>query len=789
MRLILAARFIALVFVPVASAVLSGQAPTRRTLSDSSGEAFARMVFAYSRPVVEISANAVSPDGRWIAYSAAAQLGEAIASDNTQLVAAHNTLYLASLADLKAPRVRVGPQNAATWDPVWSRDGQSLAFNLLVDGTIRVGIHDIRAGTSRVLSTEPIAKGFNYTSPPAWSADGRSLFLVVSRAKPAPGTVVTRDSIRARLGSSASTFLSGSDRTLRPKEQQNDNPGMYSREGVTTAIVRFEVATGKSETLVSASGQAAPWNIYLSPSGRWIAYTSNSRNNVWRYPDGVPDSLPHVPLTLNIIPAAGGSPALTVPSFELDAIWWSPVEDRIAYQVGSGIRVSDLRGSSGANVPTVRLAPNAGYIGHAVAFTRDGKGMILGGESERANSTFYPRSVWLADLDGTPARKLEVPDRYRFQRLLQVAGDAVWQPHADSITAMFDDHVSDSMTVLRIPLMGGSPRVVFRGIATLRSVASTANHARLIASFETLWDAPELISFDSELKRTGNVTTLNPGIVIGRRGTARYFHTRIRRYDGTTPTIRAALILPPGASKSSPVPTVVMQYPGDLMSEDAGRFPGPGAYFPALILLNEGYGVLLADFPVRPPDGTVGNRVVEAADLLLPQIYNAVATDSAVDLRRLALYGQSQGGMMSAMLATHTGIFSAILNTAGMIFDYPGFYGFMRLDAPGPQSGVMTQANLGKNPYVDFLRYVTTSPYYQAYKITTPMFFAYGTGDGVDFEMEAGKMYNALLANNVAGELVRYDGEGHVLWHGNLANAVDLYYRFTNFLRRHVREK
>src|SRR5687767_9400557 len=107
-------------------------------LSDSSREAFARMVFSYTRPDAAPSATAVSPDGRWIAFSAAAQLGEAFANDFRQLVTAHNTLYVGSLTDPRASRVRVGPPNTASWDPVWSGDGQYLAFNTLVDGVIRI---------------------------------------------------------------------------------------------------------------------------------------------------------------------------------------------------------------------------------------------------------------------------------------------------------------------------------------------------------------------------------------------------------------------------------------------------------------------------------------------------------------------------------------------------------------------------------------------------------------------------------------------------------------------------
>jgi len=112
----------------------------------------------------------------------------------------------------------------------------------------------------------------------------------------------------------------------------------------------------------------------------------------------------------------------------------------------------------------------------------------------------------------------------------------------------------------------------------------------------------------------------------------------------------------------------------------------------------------------------------------------------------------------------------------------------LRPGARGPYNGPPRQSNLGNNPWEDFIRYFTTSPFYQAQKIATPVLLAYGTRDIPELSaVEAGKMYNALLSLGKDGELLAYEGEGHVLWRGRENNALDLSARLLEFLDRHVR--
>ena len=773
-----------------AASLADPQAPG--LLSDLGADSFARAVLSQRSPH-PYAGTALSPDGAWLAYTVEQPVGTVIADNDDGSydsgVWKDSALYVMPLRGERAPK-RIPSDTHAAWDPQWSADGRTLVFYTFVDGNIRLGVYDLAKADARILDSVNIAAGLNQTSSPAWLPDGSAVVLArlgaaVNARRPKPES----DAIKDRLQSTVTTYVSGRGQSLSATRTQ-DASILASRPRV--AIVRLDVHTGQTTPLLEAAGEDAPLSVRVSPSGRWLVFGYGVRSNSWQAAGGaLPDDVPMLGENLRVIPVAGGAAVLSLPNVEMDGSAWAPRQDRLVYFRGYELWSADLRTAERRDsITTARLAQGISHLTSTGAgFTRDGSVIVVGGNASQVNSSTMPASLVWVPLDGSAARVLHWPENYRLRSVLRADSWTLWQPDAHAVTALLTDERADETVALRIPIEGApqrAPTVIWKGLAEIRPLSASADHRTLVASYQTLWQAPELYAFDGKLARGRPFTTLGRELRL-KAGSIRFLHTRVRRFDRSMITVRSALLLPPGASASTPVPLVVMQYPGRAMSDEAAHFGGADAEFPGLILLNHGYAVLLSDFPVRPPDGSAGNRIVEAADLLLPQVYRA-GEEGSIDLDRVALYGQSQGGYMSTFIATHTGLFRAAINTSGMIFDYSSVYGLLRPGARGPYNGPPRQSNLGNNPWEDFIRYFTTSPFYQAQKIATPVLLAYGTRDIPELSaVEAGKMYNALLSLGKDGELLAYEGEGHVLWRGRENNALDLSARLLEFLDRHVR--
>jgi dipeptidyl aminopeptidase/acylaminoacyl peptidase len=173
--------------------------------------------------------------------------------------------------------------------------------------------------------------------------------------------------------------------------------------------------------------------------------------------------------------------------------------------------------------------------------------------------------------------------------------------------------------------------------------------------------------------------------------------------------------------------------------------------------------------------------------VLLPQVYHA-AELGYIDLKRVAVSGQSYGGYGTASIVTGTNLFRAAIAISG-IYDLPSLHSWMdRNGTNGMARWAETgQGRMGTHPWADLRRYLANSPFYQADRVHTPLLMLHGAADPTCPVEDARKMFNALKRLERTVQLAEYAGEGHVVYDWSLVNAVDAATRMLEFLNKYLR--
>jgi TolB protein len=146
--------------------------------------------------------------------------------------------------------------------PVWSPDGQKLAYVSFESRKPEVRVHEVYSGRRRLVASFP---GSN--SAPAWSPDGRTLAVTLTRSGNSQLYVIGAEGGEPRR----LTQSSGIDTEPR---YSADGRSIYfvSDRGGAPQIYRMGAGGGDAQRVTFTGG----YNISpaVSPDGRWLAYIS-----------------------------------------------------------------------------------------------------------------------------------------------------------------------------------------------------------------------------------------------------------------------------------------------------------------------------------------------------------------------------------------------------------------------------------------------------------------------------------------------------------------------------------
>jgi dipeptidyl aminopeptidase/acylaminoacyl peptidase len=315
--------------------------------------------------------------------------------------------------------------------------------------------------------------------------------------------------------------------------------------------------------------------------------------------------------------------------------------------------------------------------------------------------------------------------------------------------------------------------------------AGVSGHGAVLAFLLTDQDGSHVMA-----QRNGallKVASLNQQ--IGRKRQARtVFLNADRDADLALP---CELILPPDGVGSAPYPVIVHVYPGN-------RYPPhswvkahtplyPRAHNPHL-LAAQGYAVLFPALPLEGLEGSTSDflkHLAEYVDLAVA----AANAEGRIDTANMVLYGHSWGASLALSLLARSPRFRGAIASAGS-YNAMGWHG--QFD---PRDGLDDSTETAKSsvdlsrktvltmhePWASPQDYLDASPWFDAPKISKPVFLFHGDRDFIPVS-QAEQMYSALLLAGSPVRLVRYGGEGHII--SSSANVAHLHGEISQFLER-----
>ena len=346
----------------------------------------------------------ISPDGKRIAYSA---------RESSKVSAFH--VFVRELPSGKPQQLTKGEGSDIA--PVWSPDGGTLAFLRVEDENTQCIVIPADGGTERKLADlGPAADSGQPLPAVSWNADGKSLVVVQSGEKQAPGlAILTVDSGKLQ-------------RITNPAEgSEGDSTPAVSPTGTSIAFVRHTQNEGADIFLCDATGGGLRRLTFDDRGIRGIAWTrdgqdllySGHRVGGWR---------------LWRVPAYGGSPRDLVISGK-QAYYPAIGRNRLAYT--DSPTVSAIWRATLSTADVVEERPLIRSTGREVNAVWSPDGTKIADVSDQSGSD----EIFVNDADG----------RNRVQ-VTQLKGPRVgrlrWSP--DAKTIIFDassDHGQEVFTV------------------------------------------------------------------------------------------------------------------------------------------------------------------------------------------------------------------------------------------------------------------------------------------------------------------------------------------------------
>jgi dipeptidyl aminopeptidase/acylaminoacyl peptidase len=729
----------------------------------------------------------VSADGKYVAYDvrtapADTNLDERYQPNGTPSAVVGSKVYFTDFGSKKTTTVCPG---GSCWRPVWSSDGKSIAFFSDAGGAPQVWVYDVASAKTRRISDEPVKPKLWHGDEVRWSPDNSTLYVGFAPEGQYRIAVRPKEK-RVQNAAKVVVLRSGSELSAAPPAAATSTPDIdhYAREHLV-AIKAINVKTGQAKVLLPSTSPVPAGTFRRSATGKWLGFLSKFR------PES--DTTQEIRLDAGVIPATGGEPFIfdrDVPLTQYDyfnnTYAWHPNDDRLVYIEKRKMYLLDLR--SGTPSSPKQLAPELGDVAPTVlAFTRDGKGAVLGVDvfDDKGYGDPRPRAIAIVPLEGGAPQKVTIDDsKYMYGSILKADERTLWQPDGSSVTLLLTDRATGEKVVARYALATGQSTVLWKALGKIRNFTSGGSHEFMIAQYEDMTTPPNLYRFAADFSKKERISHIDPRLDQVAVGTSEVFETTIPLYNGQLMKVRTAVLLPAGAKRGDKLPALVTMYPGGDVTRNAADYGGGDTFtVPNLVFTSRGYAVVLCNLTLGP-NREAGNPIQEMIDVLLPQVYHA-AELGYVDVNRLAITGQSFGGYGTASIITRTNLFRAAVPISG-IYDLYGSYGHIDIEGGGGwvawnEAG---QARMGTHPWANMRRYLENSPYYNADKIFTPTLIVHGTADGAYHD--AGKLFTALKRLGRPAQLASYQDQGHVIYEWRRESAIDAAQRMIEFYRRHL---
>ena len=160
-----------------------------------------------------------------------------------------------------------------------------------------------------------------------------------------------------------------------------------------------------------------------------------------------------------------------------------------------------------------------------------------------------------------------------------------------------------------------------------------------------------------------------------------------------------------------------------------------------------------------------------------------------VDASRMAIFGQSRGGMVTLLaIEREPKLFKAAVDLVGLA-DFVAFMAY-KPEWRRVETAKDNPSFKGKTPDENLPAYMAVSPIFGVDKIETPLFVVATTGDKTaPWELHSGRLIDALKARGKVFESKIYDNAagGHVFTDGDTPESNDAKKRIFDFIDKHLK--
>jgi dipeptidyl aminopeptidase/acylaminoacyl peptidase len=718
----------------------------------------------------------VSPDGKRIAYTVqdGARIGDVTDPESMDERPGSGRITRGCEVWISDPEghtpIRIGDIVSSSWAPVWSPNGEILAFFSDSGGRARPWVWYRKSGQARVIA-DVRPQIVDDRDVPGWAVDGKSIFFRAASE---------RTLAIARFRSTTKGKRDWPPLVLHSPEDTRHSIDASATQNVTALgmsntyegdLVQVQIETGSVMTLTKGRQIYGYWP---SPDGTRLAFAVGLG-----YKEGDSD---WTLFDIIVRDLASSREVVAAHEVQLDnsgsALSWSPDGSRLAYatlMTGKGTRYWTWAGEHDA-AKAIGDAPTVRYPDFPLWNAKSDKLYVFSSES-----------IYVFNLKNEVA-PLVIPAPNRF-RIVALFGSqrrrTVWSDSLDGDTIYVAERSQDSLDfeVHRVRLSNSADERLVKLNAALALlpmdiIDGTPDGNTLVFPMESPKAPQDLWVVNRGFSQLRQLTHVNPGLEKYK------FPERhlLCWADSEGHDLRGTLLFPSEYIEGHSYPLLVYVYGGERESRWANQFAGTSSQGIENMQLfaTHGYGVFV-------PDTAMGTEspMLDLFKSLMPGVEKLIDMGIA-DPNRIAVMGHSYGGYSVYSLLAQTGRFRAGVALSGggnLLSDYG------EMDDTGFPTGIAwaenSQGRMGDTPWHVRDKYIENSPFFYLDRVHTPIFIAHGDSDWHP-AYEDREMFVGLRRLGKTADYAEYRGEGHRLWAWRYPDQVDLAKRILGWFDKYL---